>query len=80
MPAAQAGNKRELALEVMFSNAAIASGIRFGKLETIDNYIVTGRADGMLSLDESVKRLLHAGKITRETAEYFVSDKAFLRR
>jgi hypothetical protein len=28
----------------------------------------------------SVKRLLQAGKITRETAEYFVSDKAFLRR
>jgi hypothetical protein len=34
----------------------------------------------MLSLDESVKRLLNAGKITRETAEHFVSDKAFLKR
>ncbi len=80
LPSARPGNKRELALEIMFTNAAIASAIRFGKLETIDNYIVTGRADGMLSLDESIKRLLHAGKITRETAEYFVSDKAFLRR
>jgi twitching motility protein PilT len=80
LPSARPGNKRELALEIMFTNAAIASAIRFGKLETIDNYIVTGRADGMLSLDESIKRLLNAGKITRETAEYFVSDKAFLRR
>jgi twitching motility protein PilT len=80
LPAARPSAKRELALEIMFSNAAIASAVRFGKLETIDNYIVTGRADGMLSLDESVKRLLNAGKITRETAEYFVSDKAFLRR
>ena len=34
----------------------------------------------MLTLDESIKRLLNAGKITREIAEYFVSDKAFLRR
>ena len=80
LPSARPGSKRELALEIMFTNPAVASAIRFGKLETIDNYIVTGRADGMLSLDESVKRLLNAGKITRETAEYFVSDKAFLRR
>ena len=41
---------RELALEIMFTNAAIASAIRFGKLETIDNYIVTGRADGERSV------------------------------
>jgi twitching motility protein PilT len=80
LPSAQRGGKRELALEVMFTNPAIASAIRFGKLETVDNYIVTGRADGMVSLDESVKRLMTAGKITRETAEYFVSDKAYLRR
>jgi twitching motility protein PilT len=80
LPAMRPNQKRELALEIMFTNPAIASAIRFGKLETIDNYIVTGRADGMLSLDESVKRLLNASKITRETAEFFVSDKAFLRR
>ena len=78
LPSAQRGGKRELALEVMFTNPAIASSIRFGKLETVDNYIVTGCADGMVSLDESVKRLMTAGKITRETAEYFVSDKAYL--
>jgi twitching motility protein PilT len=80
LPSAQHGSKRELALEIMFTNAAIASAVRSGRLETIDNYIVTGRADGMLTLDESVKRLLGAGRITRETAEFFVSDKAFLRR
>jgi twitching motility protein PilT len=81
LPSARPASKRELALEIMFTNySAIASAIRFGKLETIDNYIVTGRADGMVSLDESIKRLLNAGKITRETAEYFVSDKAILRR
>lgn len=80
LPSARTGSKRELALEIMFANSAVASAIRFGKVETIDNYIVTGRADGMMSLDESIKRLLNAGKITRETAEFFVSDKAFLRR
>ena len=74
------GTKRELALEIMFNNTPIASGIRFGKIESIDTNILTGRADGMVPLDVSVKRLLQAGKISRETADRFVSDKRFLSR
>jgi hypothetical protein len=34
----------------------------------------------MITLDESVKRLLQAGKITRVTAEQYVSDPGVLRR
>jgi len=74
------GAKRELALEILFNNAAIASAIRFGKVETIDTNILTGRSDGMITLDESIKRLLNAGKIDQETADRFVSDKQFLTR
>jgi twitching motility protein PilT len=74
------GGKRELALEIMFNNAPIASAIRTSKDETIDRNILTGRADGMITLDESVRRLFQAGKITRETAEQFVSDKGHLTR
>jgi twitching motility protein PilT len=62
----------------MFVNSPIASAIRFGKDESIDRNILTGRGDGMLPLDESVKRLLRAGKITRETAYHFVSDERVL--
>lgn len=80
LPSNTAGSKRELAMEILINNSAIGSAIRFGKLESIDNCILTGRADGMLTLDESVKRLLQAGKITRPTAEQFVSDPAVLRR
>ncbi len=72
--------KRELALEIMFNTTPIASAIRLGKIESIDTNIVTGRANGMLSLDESVKRLLQSGKISRETADQFVSDKRILTR
>jgi twitching motility protein PilT len=78
LPAWPPGEKRELALEVMFNNAPIASAIRLGKLETIDTNIQTGRADGMLTLDESIKRLWQAGKISQETAERFVSDRRLL--
>ncbi len=73
-------DKRELALEIMFNNSPIASAIRFGKIESIDTNIVTGRASGMVSLDESIKRLLNSGRISRDTADQFVSDKRLLAR
>jgi twitching motility protein PilT len=75
-----AGGKRELALEILFNNSPIASAIRTGKDETIDRNILTNRAEGMLPLDESVRQLFLANRITRETAEHFVSDKSTLTR
>ncbi len=74
LPGVQKGQKRELALEIMFNNSAIASAIRIGKIEGIDNSILTGRADGMVTLDESLRRLLQDGRITRETAGRYMSD------
>ncbi|HXY33331.1 MAG TPA: PilT/PilU family type 4a pilus ATPase [Planctomycetaceae bacterium] len=73
-----AGGKRELALEILFNNSPIASAIRTGKDESIDRNILTSRAEGMLPLDESVRQLFVAGKISRETAEDFVTDKGVL--
>jgi twitching motility protein PilT len=74
------GGKRELALEIMFNNSPIASAIRSGRDETIDRNILTSRAEGMIPLDESVRRLFQAGKITQDTAEENVSDKTVLAR
>ncbi|MCL4206195.1 MAG: PilT/PilU family type 4a pilus ATPase [Pirellulaceae bacterium] len=79
LPNIEPGEKRVLALEILFNNAPIASAIRFGKIESIDTNILTGRAEGMLTLDESVKRLLHDGRISRETAESFVTSVDRLR-
>jgi twitching motility protein PilT len=67
------GEKRVLAMEILFNTSAIASSLRAGKIESIDNVILTGRGDGMLTLDESIKRLLRENWISRETAERFVS-------
>ena len=52
------GQKRELALEIMFTTSPIASAIRFGKIESIDNNILTGQGEGMLPLDESIERVI----------------------
>lgn len=74
LPSNAPDSKRELALEVMFPNSPIAHAIRSGRLETIDNNILTGKAAGMMTLDESVKRLLQEGKITQEVAGNFLQD------
>jgi twitching motility protein PilT len=43
LPDVEKGLKRHLALEVLWNTYPIASAIRTGKLESIDNYLVTGR-------------------------------------
>ena len=78
LPSSHPNEKRHLASEIMFNNSAMASAIRLGRLETIDTNIQTGRSDGMRTLDESIRRLLVAGKISQETAEHYVTDRRTL--
>ena len=80
LQATERGAKRHLALEVLWNTYPIASAIRQGKLESIDNYLITSRDEGMVSFDESVRQLLRAGKISREVAEQNVRDVSMLTR
>jgi twitching motility protein PilT len=80
LPALERGDKRHLALEIVWNTSPIAAAIRQGKLESIDNYLLTAREDGMLSFDESIRQLLAAGKITREIAEQNVREPSVLSR
>jgi twitching motility protein PilT len=80
LPGVERGTKRHLALEVLWNTYPIASAIRTGKVESIDNYLLTGREEGMVSFDESVRQLLRAGKITREVAEQNVREVLVLNR
>ena len=70
--------KRELAMEVMINNSPIASGIRMGKFETIDNSIQTGRAAGMQTLDDAILELWKRRKISRQSAEKFLTNQDLL--
>jgi twitching motility protein PilT len=79
LPGIDKASKRHLALEVMWNTLPIASAVRTNKIESIDNYIQTGRDEGMFTFDESVKQLLRAGKITRATAEANVRDVNYLK-
>ena len=48
LPDVERGAKRHLALEVLWNTHPIASAIRTGKLESIDNYLLTNREEGMI--------------------------------
>jgi len=74
LPPADAGRKRVLALELLFNNHSVASAIRQGRLDAIDTAIQTGRRDGMVPLDESLRQLAQAGRISVEVARKYASD------
>jgi twitching motility protein PilT len=80
LPGIEKGTKRNLAIEVLWNTYPIASAIRTGKVESIDNYLITSREEGMISFDESVRQLFKAGRITREVAEQNVRDLTLLYR
>jgi twitching motility protein PilT len=80
LPGVERGGRRHLALEVLWNTHPIASAVRTGKVESIDNYLVTGRDEGMVGFDESVRRLFRAGLVSREVAERNVSDVTVLNR
>jgi twitching motility protein PilT len=80
LPDIERGAKRHLALEVLWNTNPIAAGIRQGKLESLDNYIMTGKEDGMVSFDESVRQLWKAEKISQQTAEQNMRDLTLLKR
>jgi twitching motility protein PilT len=74
LPPAAGSGKRVLALEVLHANQPVRVAVKFGKIESIESAIQTGRRDGMTTLDDDLQRLLMAGEITLETARKFAKD------
>lgn len=80
LPSSIPGERRELALEVVLRNNAVAAGVRAGRIDTLETAILAGRKDGMVSLDDSLGELLRQGRITQETAFQFATDPRQLSR
>ncbi|MCK4342959.1 MAG: PilT/PilU family type 4a pilus ATPase [Phycisphaerae bacterium] len=76
LPAADEGEKRALALEVLHVNQPVQVAIRSGKIESIESALQTGKRDGMISLDEDLQRLVKSGIISTEVARRFAKDPA----
>jgi twitching motility protein PilT len=62
------GMGRCLAMEIMLPNPAIRSLIRAEKLEQIPSMIEIGKGEGMMTMNQSLYRLLRRGIITTEMA------------
>lgn len=73
LPSVQAGERRVLALEVLFNNLAVGSAIRSGRVETIGDAILGGKADGMIALDQWLAQLLESGAINEDVARRYAN-------
>jgi len=60
--------QRYPAVEIMIASHAIRNLIRRGEDHQIHTAIGTGRADGMITMEQSLAELVNTGKITRDTA------------
>lgn len=68
-------NKLVPAFEIMHQNNAISNLIRESKIHQIDTVIQTSAADGMISMDNYLLRLLRENRITKEIALQKASNR-----
>ncbi len=66
--------KRVAAREILINNPAVANLIRENKVAQIKTVIQTSAEEGMISMDQSIKRLLKEKKISKEVALAHVSN------
>ncbi len=74
LPPVSGEGKRVLAVEILHVNTPVRAGIKFGKIDSIESAIQTGKRDGMLTLDDDLQRLLTEGRISSDTARRFAKD------
>lgn len=69
------GTGRVMALELLVNTAAVANCIREGKTFMLPGVMQTGKNVGMITMDESLRRLYVQGIITREEVLFRADDK-----
>jgi twitching motility protein PilT len=67
------------AFEILLGSSALSNAIREGKTGQINNQIQTGRARGMVSMDQSLVDLVRLGLVTREAAMERAFDREAFR-
>ncbi len=68
------------AFEIMFINNAIQNMIRENKIHQIDSVIASGQAEGMIMMDNSLAALYKNGKISKENAMMYSTNKELMER
>jgi twitching motility protein PilT len=73
------GTGRVMALELLVNTPAVANCIREGKTFMLPGVMQTGKNVGMITMDESLRRLYIKGVISREEALFRADDKIQMR-
>ncbi len=73
------GNGRALAIEMLVNTPAIANSIREGKTFMIPGSIQTGKAQGMVLMDDSLRALHRANLISAEECLFRCDDKVIMK-
>lgn len=68
------GKSRHVASEVMFVNSAIGNMIRDQKYFQISGVMQMGRAQGMVTMGQSIGELVRSGKVAREVAKRYIGE------
>jgi twitching motility protein PilT len=68
--------KRCAAMEILAVNPAVSNLIREGKTFQIPSIIQTGRSQGMQLMDQAIQELLSEGRISREEAYKYATNKS----
>lgn len=68
------GRGRVCAMEIMLESTGISSLIREGKISLMESQILSGREQGMQTMDQSLKELVLSGKVSFEVAKEKASD------
>ena len=66
--------------EIMIVNPAIRTQIREGKIHQLENSMIAGRDQGMITMDESLMKLYEAGRIDKEAALMYASNSERMRK
>jgi twitching motility protein PilT len=69
---------RKAATEILVNNAAIANLIRNEKVHQIQSTMQTSRAQGMHTLEMSIRDLLERGLIQKESAQQYLHEKMMM--
>lgn len=71
---------RAVAYEIMLGTSAVKTAIRDGRTHMLDNIILTSADYGMLTMENTLAKLVKEGKITFETAQAYASKPADVAR
>jgi twitching motility protein PilT len=74
------GNGRALAMEILFNTPAAANLIRERKIFQMASVIQTGRRQGMISMDDSLQKLVDEGAISGVEAYHAADNKEIFKR